>query len=225
MAATTVDHASGGRLEIGLGIGGAPVDSAVVGAGDWAGPERVARLEEQVDLLDRLLRGETVHEHAGYYPTSGAVAERPVQQPRPPLVIAGDGPRLIDLAARKGDAWNTLGGQQMRRRGTAAVSLDEALAVTRRNVTLLEEACERVNRSPTSIRRLMLAYRVGPDLFASADAFAEYVGHYHEAGIDEFVFYWPVDPQTFERAPAYERALERVAVTVLPDLRRPPVGQ
>lgn len=76
-----------------------------------------------------------------------------------------------------------------------------------------------------TIRRLMLAYRVGPELFESADAFTDYVGRYHDVGIDEFAFYWPVDPQTFERAPAYERALERVAVTVLPDLRRPPVGQ
>ena len=65
MAATTVDHASGGRLEIGLGIGGAPVDGTVVGADDWPGPERLARLEEQLDLLDRLLRGETVDAHTG----------------------------------------------------------------------------------------------------------------------------------------------------------------
>lgn len=219
MAATTVDHASGGRLEIGLGIGGAPVDDAIVGAEDLDGPNRVARLAEQVDLLDRLLRGETITGHTGFYPTSGAVVERPAQRPRPPLVIAGDGPRLIDLAARRGDAWNTLGGQPMRRRGTAAVSFDEALALTRRRVALLDEACERAGRSPTSIRRLLLAYRVSPELFDSADAFTDYVGRYQDAGIDEFVFYWPVDSQTFERAPAHEAALERIAVTVLPDLR------
>jgi alkanesulfonate monooxygenase SsuD/methylene tetrahydromethanopterin reductase-like flavin-dependent oxidoreductase (luciferase family) len=221
MSATTVDHASGGRLEIGLGIGGAPVDSNVVGVEDWRGPERVARLEEQVDILDRLLRGETIQGHRGHYPTEGAVVEPPVQRPRPPLVLAADGPRLLDLAARRADAWNTLGGQPMRGSGREAVSLDEAVDATRRRGRLLDEACQRAGRDPASIRRMLLAYRVGPELFRSGDAFTEYVGRYRELGIDEFVFYWPVDPGTFEVDAAYERALERIAAEVIPSLRDP----
>jgi alkanesulfonate monooxygenase SsuD/methylene tetrahydromethanopterin reductase-like flavin-dependent oxidoreductase (luciferase family) len=173
MAATTVDHASGGRLEIGLGIGGAPVDGTVVGADDWPGVERVARLEEQLDLLDRLLRGETIEAHAGYYPTAGAVIERSLQEPRPPFVVAGEGPRLLDLAARKGDAWNTLDGQPMRGGGAPPVSLNEAVEATRARAALLDEACDRIGRSRSSVRRTLLAYRV--ELFLSADAFSDYV--------------------------------------------------
>jgi alkanesulfonate monooxygenase SsuD/methylene tetrahydromethanopterin reductase-like flavin-dependent oxidoreductase (luciferase family) len=219
MSATTVDHASGGRLELGLGIGGAPVDGAIVGAGDWTGAERVARLEEQVDLLDRLLCAEAIEQHDGYYPTAGARVARPLQRPRPPIVIAGEGPRLIDLAARRGDAWNTLGGQPMRGRGGPTVSLEEAVATTARRVTQLEEACVCAGRDPGTIRRTLLAYRVDPELFRSGDAFADYTGRYREAGIDELVFYWPVDPGTFERASALERALERIAADAIPAIR------
>jgi len=219
MSATTVDHASGGRLEIGLGIGGAPVDGQVVGADDWPGPERVARLEEQVDVLDRLLRGETIESHSGYYPTAGAVIEPPLQKPRPPILVAGSGPRLLDLAARRADGWNTLGGQPMRGGGRPAVSLAEAVAATGRQVAALGEACQHVGRDAETIRRTLLAYRVHPDLLTSADGFAEYVGSYREAGIDEFVFYWPIDPETAERAPKYEEALERIASGTIPALR------
>ncbi len=219
MCATTVDHVSGGRLEIGLGIGGAPVDGQVVGAEDWPGPERVARLDEQVELLDRLLRGETIESHAGYYPTAGAVVEPPLQEPRPPILVAGDGPRLLDLAARRADGWNTLGGQPMRGSGRPAVSLPEAVAATGRRVAGLVEACERVGRDPDTIRRTLLAYRVSPDLFSSADAFAEYAGSYREVGVDEFIFYWPMDPETAQRAPKHEQALEAIASQAIPGLR------
>jgi alkanesulfonate monooxygenase SsuD/methylene tetrahydromethanopterin reductase-like flavin-dependent oxidoreductase (luciferase family) len=219
MSATTVDHASGGRLEIGLGIGGAPVDETIMGVDDWPGPERVARLEEQVDLLDRLLRGETIERHEGYYPTAGAVVAPALQRPRPPIVIAGDGPRLIDLAARRGDAWNTLGGQPMRGRGTPVVPLEEAITATRRRMALLEEACERIGRDQHTLRRMLLAYRVSPELFLSSDAFTDYVGRYRDVGVDEFVFYWPVDPGSFAPVPAYEQALERIACDLIPALR------
>ena len=158
------------------------------------GSERVDRLEEQISILDRLLRGERIDAHAGHYRSDGAVIERPLQRPRPPLVIAGDGPRLLDLVARTGDDWNTLGGQPMRGGGAPAVSLDLALEATRARTAVLDEACDRIGRDRSSLRRSLLAYRVSADLFLSADAFSDYVGRYREAGIHEFVFYWPVDP-------------------------------
>ena len=145
--------------------------------------------------------------------------EPPLQEPRPPFVIAADGPGLLDLVARTGDAWNTLGGQPMRGGGAPSVSLDEAIEATRARTAVLDAACDRIGRDPHSLRRTLLAYRVSPDLFLSADAFSDYVGRYREAGVHEFVFYWPVDPETFGRAPAYERALERIAANTIPTLR------
>lgn len=220
MMATTVDHASGGRLEIAFGIGGASVDDAIAGADEWTGPERVERLEEQVVIVDRLLRGETIDEHAGHYRTAGAVLTPPLQRPRPPITIAGSGARLIELAARRADAWNSLGGQPMRSTGRPVLDRTDAVAATKRQTVALSDACRRVGRDPATIRRSILAYRVGPELFGSADEFSDYVGRYREVGIDEFVFYWPVDPATFERVPRYERDLARLARDTIPSLRK-----
>lgn len=60
---------------------------------------------------------------------------------------------------------------------------------------------------------------LSPDLFSSADAFADYVGRYREVGVDELVFYWPTDPETFERSPKHEQAFERIASETIPTLR------
>ncbi|MEO5918462.1 MAG: LLM class flavin-dependent oxidoreductase [Candidatus Limnocylindrales bacterium] len=174
------------------------------------------------ELIARIRRGEAIETHTGYYPTAAAVVEPPLQKPRPPIVIAGSGPRLLDLAARRADGWNTLGGQPMRGSGRPALQLQEAVAATGRQVAGLVEACERAGRDPNSIRRTLLAYRVSPELFASGDAFAEYVGRYREVGVDEFVFYWPTDPETFERAPKHEQAFERIASATIPALREAP---
>ncbi|TMJ10355.1 MAG: LLM class flavin-dependent oxidoreductase, partial [Bacillati bacterium ANGP1] len=65
--ALTVDHLSGGRVVLGIGTGGPePRDHPAVGAGDWSGPERAARLAEQLAMLDRLLRGDHV-DHVGQF--------------------------------------------------------------------------------------------------------------------------------------------------------------
>ncbi len=107
----------------------------------------------------------------------------------------------------------------MRGSGRPAVRLQEAVAATGRQVAGLVEACELVGRDPDTIRRTLVAYRVSPDLFSSADAFADYVGRYREVGVDELVFYWPTDPETFERAPKHEQAFERIASETIPPLR------
>ncbi|HUQ41560.1 MAG TPA: LLM class flavin-dependent oxidoreductase, partial [Candidatus Limnocylindrales bacterium] len=62
---------------------------------------RVARLEEAVPLLDRLLREEVV-EHAGTHYTlrDARILPRPLQKPRPPFMIGGGGTRVLKLAAR-----------------------------------------------------------------------------------------------------------------------------
>ena len=104
--AATLDLLSGGRFELGLGAGiPMPEDDQMLGIPFDAGRVRVDRLAESIALIKRLWAGETVSAPGPHYAAAGAsIMPRPVQEPRPPILIAGGGPRLLGLAAREADA-------------------------------------------------------------------------------------------------------------------------
>src|SRR5262245_48820614 len=81
--ASTLQIASGGRLVLGLGIGGAPLEHAAYGIDFPDAPERVARLEEAVAVIRALWTGGPVTRPSPYYPLDGAHAF-PVPTPPPP---------------------------------------------------------------------------------------------------------------------------------------------
>lgn len=192
--ALTIDHLSEGRLELGVGVGDRPADCDVFGVPRWPPAERVARLEEHLVLLDRLLRGELVHRDGTYYSVRAAQLVQPVQQPRPPLVVAAEGRRALRLVARYADAWSTIGGYQPTAwaGGTGhPVTEAEALDATRVRIDQLSHDCLELGRDPLQIRRSVLAYGQPVDPLSSLDAFDHFVGSYAELSIDEFVFYWP----------------------------------
>ncbi|HSL32989.1 MAG TPA: LLM class flavin-dependent oxidoreductase [Candidatus Limnocylindrales bacterium] len=103
-AAATLDRLSGGRLVIGCGAGGDPGDFAAFGEPADAA-SRMPRFDEAIDLVDALLRGETVgHDGPGFVVRDVAVGPRPVQQPRPPIWLGGMRPGALRRAARW-DGW------------------------------------------------------------------------------------------------------------------------
>ncbi len=102
--AATLDLLTGGRFELGLGAGWLLGDYAQTGIPFEAGRVRVERLEEAVRIITAYLEGGPVTAKGRHY----AVTEleglpRPVQRPRPPLLIGGGGPRILALAAREAD--------------------------------------------------------------------------------------------------------------------------
>jgi probable F420-dependent oxidoreductase len=95
-----LDSLSGGRVELGLGAGhGFPeYDSAGIRFDD--GATRVARLAEAVEVLDGLLRGNEVTFDGDHYQLRGHRAWPPAtQRPRPPILVGGNGHRLLRMAA------------------------------------------------------------------------------------------------------------------------------
>lgn len=104
--ASTLHIASGGRLILGIGIGGAPREHEAYGIDFPAAPERVARLEDAVAVIRALWTGGPVSRESTYYPLVDAAAY-PVPDPAPRIVIGGETPAGARLAGRIGDGWST----------------------------------------------------------------------------------------------------------------------
>ncbi|MBE3560589.1 MAG: TIGR03621 family F420-dependent LLM class oxidoreductase [Ktedonobacteraceae bacterium] len=100
--AATLDLLSDGRFELGMGAGYMPSDYTQAGIPFESPGMRVGRLEEALQVIDRLFSGETVNFAGQYYRITDLQSRpRPVQQPRPPIYIGGSGKRLLTIAARR----------------------------------------------------------------------------------------------------------------------------
>ena len=103
--ASTLQIASGGRLILGIGIGGAPREHQAYGMDFPEAAERVFRLEEAVAVLRALWTGGPVTRPSPFYPLHEAHAQ-PVPVPPPPIVIGGETIAGARLAGRIGDGWS-----------------------------------------------------------------------------------------------------------------------
>jgi alkanesulfonate monooxygenase SsuD/methylene tetrahydromethanopterin reductase-like flavin-dependent oxidoreductase (luciferase family) len=196
--AVTVDHISGGRLELGLGTGWFKGEHERFGVPFPEPPELVDRFEEALTLIDRLLTQEVTTFAGAYYQVHEApFRPAPVQRPRPPLTLGAHGPRMLRIAARFADRWNSHG------------SVEE---IRERNARL-DEACAAIGRDPNEIIRSLYGWTIpmGMNPWDSPDAFADAVGRYGEAGMSEFLMEAPHE----EEIPV----LERIAADLLPSLR------
>jgi probable F420-dependent oxidoreductase len=102
--AATTDLLTDGRFELGLGAGSIKSEYDEAGLSFDPGSTRVERLAESVTIIKRLLTGEQVTFAGRHYHVTGhKIAPLPAQKPHPPLLIGGNGRRLLALAAREAD--------------------------------------------------------------------------------------------------------------------------
>jgi F420-dependent oxidoreductase-like protein len=108
--ATTVDHVSEGRVEVGLGTGWNEAEHATYGFPFPALGERMALLGEQLELVTRQWAGGPFSLDGRHYRVRDLDAlPKPVQRPRPNLIVGGQGgPRSLALAVRFADEYNTV---------------------------------------------------------------------------------------------------------------------
>jgi alkanesulfonate monooxygenase SsuD/methylene tetrahydromethanopterin reductase-like flavin-dependent oxidoreductase (luciferase family) len=103
---TTLDHLSGGRVTLGVGLG-EPPDRDFADLGDEPSPTvRAAMLDEGLAVLAGLLEGVTVSFHGTHYDVEASVRPQPVQRPRIPVWVAGVAPHQRPLErARRWDGF------------------------------------------------------------------------------------------------------------------------
>ena len=216
----TIDHISDGRLELGIGAGGAPNDFDMTGLPEWEQSERSRRFREFVLMLDALLRqepndAEGTSFDGEYYRANQAIMNPgSVQRPRPPLTLAARGPVTMRFVARHADSWNQLPSQTSS--GEHLTTVEACLDAVRSHNARMNDFCAAVGRAPETLRRsILVGGGVTPDApWSSPEAFRDFVGGYTEAGVNEFIFYYP---SRVEQAAGH---YERIAREVIPDLKR-----
>ena len=137
--AVTIDHASGGRLELALGAAWYDDEHHRLGIEFPTTAKRFDRLEDALEMLTRLFTGEVVSYRGAQFTLDNArMLPVPVQQPHPPIWIGGSGRRrTLPLAAKWADVWHTYGSAEQL----------EVLS------TALDELAEAAGRDPRSILR------------------------------------------------------------------------
>jgi alkanesulfonate monooxygenase SsuD/methylene tetrahydromethanopterin reductase-like flavin-dependent oxidoreductase (luciferase family) len=209
-ATIAVDHLSGGRIEVALGVGDPSAGVAAAGLAPSPAAERVARFREFVDMTDRLLRSPvTTYRGRHLWCEEAETIPGPVQRPRPPITIAAHGPTMLKIAAQLGDGWSSWGGYGVE-------TEQQFFHVARERSVRFDELCRGFGRNPRTIQHSLVCF---PPLtpWESAGYFHDMVGRYQAAGIDEFVLYWP---REWRDHPGEDKVFENVAADLIPRLRQ-----
>jgi len=161
--AITLDHASGGRFELGLGSGSYAPEFEAFGLPFGSARDRAAQLGEALAVIRALFREPTVSFTGAHYTLRDAPSlPRPYQQPHPPIHVGGAGERYtLPLVARHADVWNCP---------------TYALADLPRKLEVLRAACADIGRDPATLRvteEAVLALVARREQIADARALAE----------------------------------------------------
>ena len=134
-SAASVDHISGGRVELGMGAGWNEAEHRHYGFPFPPARERMDIFAEQLEIVHRQWKSEPFSFEGEHYRLADSDPRpKPVQSPHPPLIVGGSGgPRSVALAARWADEYNTV-----------SPSPEECRALRER----IAEACARENREP-----------------------------------------------------------------------------
>jgi alkanesulfonate monooxygenase SsuD/methylene tetrahydromethanopterin reductase-like flavin-dependent oxidoreductase (luciferase family) len=136
--AVSLDHASGGRYELGIGWGSVVEEFTTFGIGSTEPRHRVDRLRETLEVMRALWAGEVV-DYDGRFHRMQAARQEPRPLHRIPILIGGIGPKTLALVRDFADWWNVHVGhihriEELRPQvGDARVSIQQTVSLIRRD--------------------------------------------------------------------------------------------
>jgi F420-dependent oxidoreductase-like protein len=108
--AATLDHASGGRLNLGMGAGWYELEHQSFGLDFKNLPGRLQALDESCQIVTGMFTQDKTSFEGKHYKVTDAVCNpKPLQKPRIPIMIGGRGEKsLLKIVAKHADMWNTM---------------------------------------------------------------------------------------------------------------------
>lgn len=162
--ATTVDVLSEGRLRLGLGAGWFEEEHRAYG---YDFPEintRIDMLEEALEVVTKMFTEDAPTFRGEHYRIDGAVnAPAPIQEPHPPIVVGGGGPRMLRIAAAYANEWNV------------EISARAHGPPIDYKVQKFEEYCREADRNPSDVERSWLAHILLRETQSEVDALVEQI--------------------------------------------------
>lgn len=188
--ATTLDHASEGRFELGIGSGSVPEELDTFGVSTADARTRARRLDESLTVMRALWTGEVVDHDGEHFQLAGA-QQRPVPTRSIPITIGGIGARTLELVRQHADWWNVPVHELHRldelrdRAGPALVSVQLMVALAPSDADRPQVAAQMQRRFGTTPLGEKLVVGTAPEL-------ADHVLELHARGVDRF-YVWFAD--------------------------------
>ncbi|MEO8245962.1 MAG: LLM class flavin-dependent oxidoreductase [Chloroflexota bacterium] len=203
--ATTLDEVSAGRLLLGLGCGWHAPEFEAFG---YEFEHRVSQFAEALEIIVPLLRtGSASFAGRWQHASDAEIAPRGPRPDGPPLLIAGKGPRMLDLVARHADAWNA-----------AWYGHPDEAHELRERIGRLREALARAGRDPATLELtagIFVAVADDPDapenaIRGTTDEIGAALAGYAALGVSHVVVHlWPRTAAAVEQLAAAAKVARR----------------
>lgn len=216
---TSIDHISGGRLEVGIGAGHVEPEYKAYGYEFPPIGTRLKQFEEGIQILKAMFTEPRASFTGKYYSIANAInVPQPVQKPHPPILIGGKGEKvLLRLVAKYADRWNYFDDGTLKLADKLAVLRNHCDAVGRdpSTLTISEKLMVCIGTTQAEVDRKWQKWMASPDVpFLTVSAVkgtpaqvGERIQQKVREGVSLFIIYFSDLLETFDSLELFQREI------------------